>query len=240
MGSFDPNDPRPLRITIFPDKPQTILIYVPQGQELWLPTLKTPFDLDAICEALDVRDVPHVTTEGDLGKWWRNAAQQENEEKAERVNQQKQQEAARRVRIMTSPQATTIEKQRLELVREKEKADEEIRLLKAEIAKAKADAYTSGAYLPPAVFQAKQQRLGDLQTVSIALQGKLTALRQHQKVQNVEKARSATSDRMRQERLFIEKAKRFLSRDQYLAIWAEVRAEDAEDTALDCPGEERV
>lgn len=220
--TFDPNDPRPLRIMIFPDNPQTILIHVPEGQSLWLPILATPFDLDAICQALDDRDVPHVTTEGDPGRWWRNASQQENEEKADRLNQQKHEEVARRVHITTSPNATTIEKQRAELMLEKVKADEEIRQLKAEISKAKADAY-SGTYLPPLVFQTKRQRLADLQTVSLALQGRLGELRRQQKAQNVE----LNNDKSREER-FIQKAKRHLSRDQFLTIWAEVNAEDGE------------
>ncbi len=58
-------DTRPLRITLFPEHPQTILIYVPAGQTLWLPTLPSPFDLDAVCDALDDHDVPHDTREGD-------------------------------------------------------------------------------------------------------------------------------------------------------------------------------
>ena len=184
MKMFDPNDPRPLRIMIFPDKPQTILIHVPEGQTLWLPTLATPFDLDAVCKALDDRDVPHVSIEGDPGRWWRNATQLENEEKAERLSIQKQEQAERRVRITLSPKATTIESQRAELILEKQKADDEIRQLKAQIGKAKTDAYTSGTYLPPLVFQTKQQRLVDLQAVSLALQGRLAELRRQQKAQN--------------------------------------------------------
>ena len=224
--TFDPNDPRPLRIMIFPDKPQTILIHVPEGQSLWLPSLATPFDLDVICQALNDRDVPHVTTEGDPGRWWRNASQQEDEETAKRLNQQKHEEVARRVRITTSPNATTIEKQRAELMLEKVKADEELRQLKAEISKVKANAYTSGTYLPPLLFQTKRQRLADLQTVSLALQGRLGELRQQQKMQNVEL--SNEKEKSRQDR-FIKKAKRYLSRDQFLTIWAEVNAEDGED-----------
>lgn len=226
MKAFDPNDPRPLRIMIFPDKPQTILIHVPDGQELWLPLLKTPFDLDVLCKALDDRDLPHVTTEGDPGRWWRNATQMENDEKAERTNQLKQTMAERMVQITTSPKATTIEKQRAELVLEKQKADDEIRQIKAQIGKAKSDAYTSGTYLPPLIFQQKQQRLADLQAVSLALQGRLSELRQQLKEQNEQVHAQG-------ERRFIEKAKRYLSREQYLAIWAEIHAENKREVADD-------
>lgn len=214
----DPNDPRPVRVMLFPDKPQAILIHVPGGQSLWLPPLATPFDLDAVCGALDDHDVSHVTTEGDAGKWWVNATQQEKEEKAERASQEKQQLAERMVRIKLSPAATTFEKQRAELVLEKQKADDELRRLKLAISKAKSNAYLQGTYLTTRDFREKQQRLADLQMVSLALQARLGELRR----QRSEAARDSEESRQRR---FIEKAKRYLTRDQYLAIWAEVTAE---------------
>ncbi len=57
MRAFDPNDPRPLRVTLFPEHPQTILIYVPGGQSLWLPELRTPFEIDQVCDVL-IEDPP--------------------------------------------------------------------------------------------------------------------------------------------------------------------------------------
>ncbi len=210
-------DPRPLRITLFPEHPQTILIYVPDGQTLWLPTLATPFDLDAVSDALDAHDVPHDTREGDRNRWWRNVKQSENDDKSQRAQQQREAEAARHVQIHLAPTATTFEKQRSEIVLMKDKVDNEIRQLKVQIGRAKANAATRGIYEPPAVYRQREQHLADLQTTSLALQRKLAELKGQQ--------HRHASSRGREER-FIQKAKRHLTREQFLAIWAEIDAEE--------------
>ena len=210
-------DPRPLRITLFPEHPQTILIYVPAGQTLWLPTLPTPFDLDVVCDALDDRDVPHDTKEGDRNRWWRNLKESEDTDKSVLRQQQREDEAARHVQVHLSPTATTFEKQRSEIVLMKHKVDDELRQLKVQIGKAKSNAATSGVYEPPSVFRQREQRLADLQTTSLALQKKLGEMkeRQHQ--------RSVSNNR---EERFVQKAKQYLTKEQFLAIWAEIDAEE--------------
>ena len=216
-------DPRPLRITLFPEHPQTILIYVPEGQALWLPTLPTPFDLDVVCDALDAHDVPHDTREGDRNRWWRNIQQSENAEKSVQGQQQREEEAARHVQVHLSPAATTIDKQRSEIVLMKHKVDDEIRQIKVQIGRAKANAAVRGVYEPPDVFRQREQHLADLQTTSIALQRKLGALKwqrhQHQ------------SSKGREER-FVQKVKRHLTREQFMAIWAEIDSEDASEAQV--------
>lgn len=211
-------DPRPLRITLFPEHPQTILIYVPEGQTLWLPTLATPFDLDAVSDALDAHDVPHDTREGDRNRWWRNVKQSENDAKAVLKQQQLGEEAARHVQIHLSPTATTYEKQRSEIVLMKHKVDDEIRQLKVQIGKAKTNAAIQGMYEHSNVFRRREQRLADLQTTSLALQRKLTELKalKHQHAET----------RSREER-FIKKAKQYLTREDFMAIWSEIDAEEA-------------
>jgi hypothetical protein len=170
-------DTRPLRITLFPEHPQTILIYVPDGQALWLPTLATPFELDAVSDALDGHDVPHDTREGDRNRWWRNIKQSENEENSVIAQRQREEEAAKHVQIHLSPTATTLEKQRAEIVLMKHKVDDEIRQLKVQIGRVKANAATRGIYEPPTVYRNREQRLADLQTTSIALQQKLAEIK---------------------------------------------------------------
>ena len=210
-------DPRPLRITLFPEHPQTILIYVPDGQALWLPTLATPFNLDGVSDALDDHDVPHDTREGDRNRWWRNVKQSENDDKSVLGQQQREEEAARHVQIHLSPNSTTSEQQRSEILLMKHKVDDEVRQLKVQICKAKADAAAHGIYEPPNVFRQRGQRLADLQTTSLALQRKLTEI----KVQRRQRAEM----RSREER-FIKKATQYLTREQFMAIWAEIDAED--------------
>lgn len=208
-------DPRPLRITLFPEHPQTILIYVPDGQSLWLPTLSTPFDLDALCDVLDDHDVPHDTKEGDRNRWWRNIKQREDEAKAVHVQQQREEEAAKLVQIHLSPTANTFQKQRAEILLMKQKTDDEIRQLKVQIGVAKANAATNGIYESPKVFRAREQRVADLQTASLALQRKLAEL----KLQRRDRQESRLQ-------CFADKAKKFLTREQYKAIWAEIDAEE--------------
>lgn len=141
-------DPRPLRITLFPEHPQTLLIYVPEGQSLWLPTLSTPFDLDALCNVLDDHDVPHDTKEGDRNRWWRNIKKRENEEQSVRAQQQREEAAAKTVQIHLSSAANTFDKQRDEILLMKHKADDEIRQLKVQRGQAKTNAATKGSYEP--------------------------------------------------------------------------------------------
>lgn len=210
-------DARPLRVTLFPEHPQTILIYVPPGQSLWLPPLPTPFDLDRVRDALDARDVPHDTREGDRNRWRRNLQQGENDDRSVQVQQQRVEQAARHVEITLSPTATTFEKQRSEVVLMKDKVDDEIRQLKGEISHARAVAAARGVREDPDVFGAKKRRLADLQTASIALQRRLGEMRS----QSRERASAPGRDQR-----FIEKARRHLTRDQFLAIWAEIDAED--------------
>lgn len=216
------HDTRPLRVTLFPEHPQTILIYVPDGQALWLPTLPTPFDLDVVCDALDDHDVPHDTKEGDRNRWWRNIQQREHEERSTQNQQRREVDAARHVQIHLSPTATSIEKQRSEVVLMKYKVDEEIHQLKAQVGRAKANAATRGVYEPTDVFRQREQRLADLQTTALALQRKLGELKILKKKQNVHEHAACS----REER-FVQKAKRHLTRDQFMAIWAEIDAEEA-------------
>jgi hypothetical protein len=217
-------DPRPLRITLFPEHPQTILIYVPEGQALWLPTLPTPFDLDVVCDALDAHDVPHDTREGDRNRWWRNLKEPEDEEKSVRVQRQREDEAARHVQVHLSPTASTSDKQRSEIMLMKHKVDDEIRQLKVQIGRAKAAAATRGIYEALNVFRSREQRLADLQTTSLALQRKLAEMKALRR-QNAE-SRHREGPRSREE-IFINKAKRYLTRDEFMSIWAEIEAEEA-------------
>ena len=55
--------------------------------------------------------------------------------------------------------------------------DEIIRALKAEIAEARSKAFTSGQYMPPGVYRAKERRLKDLKDESQALQTRIGELR---------------------------------------------------------------
>jgi hypothetical protein len=211
-----PHDIRQLRITLFPEHPQTILIYVPDGQSLRLPALPTPFDIDTVCDILDDHGIPHDAKEGDRNRWWRNLKQSENEDKSVQGIRQREAEAARHVQIHLSPVATTFEKQRSEVFLMKCKAEDELRQLKAEASRARANAATRRVYEPADVYHQRARRIVDLQTTVIALQKKLGDLKAQQ-----HRERKVAN----REELFVQKAKRHLTREQFLAIWKEIDEE---------------
>lgn len=212
-------DTRPLRITLFPEHPQTILVYVPEGQTLWLPALPTPFDLDMVCDFLDEKDVPHDTREGDRNRWWRNIKQSANDAASEQGALQRAAEAERLVRIHLSSTATTEEKQRAEVVLMKYKVLDELRELQAERKKITRNALTYAVCKDTKVFRDREDRIADLKRVVIALDKKLSGF-------GAKRREQAQANRSNREQRFIEKAKRLLSREQFLAIWKEIDQEE--------------
>ncbi len=96
----------------------------------------------------------------------------------------------------------------------KHKVDDEIREIKVQIGKAKTNVVLHGVYEPVPVFRGRETRL--------ALQRKLGELKVQWKAQRPEAASKGREER------FVQKAKRHLTRDQFMAIWAEIAAEEAQ------------
>ena len=219
-------DTRPLRITLFPEFPQVLLIYVPDEQTLWLPPLETPFDLDKLCDALDAKDVPHDTREGDRNRWWKNMRQSADMDAGMKGQRECEAKAVERVKVHLSSEATTLDKQRIELLDMRDKIVSEMNQLKAKIGTAKAHAATKGVYQKIPVFRGWELRLAQLNDSLIAVSRKLGENKAAIKAENV---RTYGANNISKEKRFVEKAKRFLNREQYMSIWDEIHAEDAKE-----------
>lgn len=213
----DPNDPRPLRVFTFPDRPDAILIYVPDGQELWLPRMRTPFNRYDVAMQLGGADIPAAVRDTVPGRFTHAMKLAVADDRATRGQMEREREAARCVEIKDHPEATTYQQKRAALVLAKSKIDDELRDLKVQIGRAKSRAATTGQFLPVAEFRAKESRIVDLQTTSLAIQKRLGDLRR----QEAAETKQAEPGRMKR---FIELSKRYLSREQYQSLWAEVDA----------------
>lgn len=237
---IDPDDLRPIRVMVFPQRPDVLLVYVPEGQELWLPRLPTPFDRFEVARVLGDAEVKARVAESTLGRFAtafeKAFLDAQLVERAQNAQRQRELEAAKRVEILHSPTATTTALKRIALIEEKLKVDEEIRQLKTLIGRAKADVVSRGVYQDPVKFRRNEKRLADLQTMSLAMQAELGQLKKQLAAENVaiEAARKKSpkvsrneSPAEREERnrtdavRFVEAARKTLSRESYLAIWAE-------------------
>lgn len=217
MTEFD--DPRPIRVMVFPTRPDVILIYVPEGEELWLPRMRSPFQRFDVAAKLGAVDIPARVSESVPGRFTTAVEKAINDERAERAQRQRENEAVRMAGVIADPQAKDFEKERAKLLIEKQEVDESVRKLKAEIGSVKAAAATRGEYLTPAKFRQLNERLSTAQARSLAIQARLSAIRKERREGNV----------LRQEgrdRRFIEHAKRRLPTETFQALWNAVDEDD--------------
>ena len=217
----DPNDPRPLRVMVFPDRPDVLLIYVPEGQELWLPRLKTPFSRHAVAMALGDVDIEARVRESVPGRYKDALAGVLNDHKSEDAQRRREEEAARTSRVKTSKEATTYELKRLELVDAKAKTDAALRELKEEVGRAKARAATTGTFMPVATFRDKTAQIVELQNRSLAIQHQLGQLRKTEAAFNVERSK-------RREEIFINLVRSRLPKEEFKDLWQHVDALEQE------------
>lgn len=208
----DPNEVRPLRVMVFPDRPDVLLVYVPVGQQFWIPSLQTPLTRNVVAQALRDHDIAARVVESTAGRFTRALARAQQDAKAERGSKEREREAAACVQIHMSPTATTYEKKRAELIAEKHKVDDELRTLKAEIGRAKATAFTSGKYMAVSEYRGKEERAADLATLSLAIQNRLSSLKQ------AKIAAEAALGPAREKR-FIQAVKALLDPDEYQEMW---------------------
>lgn len=202
---------------VFPDRPDVLLIYVPEGQELWLPRLRTPFDRHAVAMVLGDVDIEARVSESVPGRYKGALTQALSDHHAEDSSRRREEEAARLARVKTSKDATTYEQKRAELLEAKAKTDAEARSLKEEVGRAKARAFTAGNYMPMNQFHDKTARIAQLQDKSLAIQHQLGQLRRAEAAFNGERSR-------RREEIFIDLARKHLPKDEYKALWDRVDA----------------
>lgn len=217
MSEFD--EPRPIRVMVFPTRPDVILIYVPEGEELWLPRMRSPFARYDVANKLGEVDMPARVSESVPGRFTEAIEKAISAERAERAQRQREEEAVRIAGVIADPDATDFDKERAKLLVEKQEVDEGVRKLKAHISSVKAAAATKGEYLPPAKFRQLNDKLASAQARSIAIQARLSAIRKERHDGNV--ARQESRDRR-----FVEHAKQILPKETMRALWDAVDQEE--------------
>ncbi len=219
----DPNDPSPIRVMVFPERPDAILIYVPDGQELWLPRIRAPFDRHEVASILGQSDIPARVAESVPGRWTtalREAMTKSKNDAASRSRQaQREAQAAKAVEIQYVDGEMTTATKRALLVEDKNKIDDELRALKAALGHAKSKAYVNGVFMPIEEFRVKERQIHVLQTKSIALQHELGVLKKQLKAENIVK--TAAIEKTRAE-CFMSVVHRHLDAEEIRDLWEEV------------------
>lgn len=176
----------PIRIHVFPDRPEFLLLYVPHG-DFRLPRLLSPFvqgDVKAACSlgGVDVR-----VSETVPGRWTKAMLKARSDARIERRQQAKLREATEATILRGSSSET--ERDRAGLLLEKQQVDGDLARLKAELREAKNRVWSEGRYMPRKVYQRKEALCEQLKLKSQAIQVRLSELRTAEKARNVIEAR---------------------------------------------------
>ena len=199
---------KPIRVMIFPDRPDCILFYVPDGEALTTPPLAAPFNKKSVADAFAAVRANVRLTESTPGRWTESMKMMRKAEKAERFQLQKQREAAM---VVLDRGGGDLAKTRAEAIARKHGVDERIRDAKDWIKRAKSNAATRGQYEDAERFRRKERELSSLQTESLAIQQQLGDLRKQEKAENVK----SSNEEMH---LFKKAAYRVLSEQQFEEI----------------------
>lgn len=164
------------RLTVFPDRPDCLVVYLPEGSTLPLPPLASPFTRDGVSEACAQAGLDVRVSEGTPGKWDAAYRALRRAEASERGQRQRLREAAKNAERLGCESLAA--RSRAESLARKNEVDENIRVLKAELNEAKSRAFTSGQYLPVRTYRTKEKRLQVLKDESQALQTRIGELRE--------------------------------------------------------------
>lgn len=190
---------------VFPDRPDCLLFFVPDGGRLEIPALTSPFYKGTTATALGQAGVEYRITESVPGRWTDSMMLMRKSEKAERAQMQKQREATLAV---FDRGGGDLGKTRAGCITRKHDVDGQIRDTKAWLGKAKSDAFYHQKYAEPSLYRRKERDLHELQQESLALQARLGELRKTEK--------KAQSDEYLQ--MFKDAALRVLTREQFDSI----------------------
>lgn len=171
-----------VRVTIFPDRAEAILLHVSAGDRVALPALASPFRKSEVAGALKRAGISFDVTESVPGRWTQAATKMALEERAERHQIQRQKEATM---LALDRSGGPLARTRAEALAKKHEVDDRIRQVKAWLAEAKTNFHTRGLYKDPVEYRGKEHELLRLKEDSQALQTRLGELRDQEKAQNV-------------------------------------------------------
>jgi hypothetical protein len=166
----------PPRIMCFTDRPDALLIFIPDGEVApALPALKTPFIKGEVAQTLALAGLEVRVSESISGRWTPAIRQANDAARAERGQRQRQAEATEAALLRGSSVAAV--RDRADAIRQKLEVDDRIRALKDTISKAKSEAASRGRYMDPREFRRLEQELSRLKDESQALQTQLGEIR---------------------------------------------------------------
>jgi hypothetical protein len=173
------SDGRAIRIFVFPERPDALLVHVPEGKPLALPVLSTPFVKGEVSSACKLAGVDVRVRESTPGRWTPALERAKNDERGEIAQRQRLREATE-AKILADT-GDPIFKDRAEVLRRKHLVDEEIGRLKTQIGDAKASVRARGVYMDPHAYRRLEAKLAGLKVESQALQARLGELREAEK-----------------------------------------------------------
>jgi len=201
----------PIRIMVFPTKPNAIVLFADDGAEVDLPVLDAPFTKAGVHKAFEGYGVEYRITEGAPGRYTPAVAELLSAEKAERQQRANLDVAKTVARLDASGSAT--DKERAGLIAEKHDVDTERQEVRAKLREATKQAAIRGKYMDREKFGRLQERMQKLGMRSQAIQVRLTELKaQH---------RSSVVDKELEE--FKSLVKDLIGDEQYAELWVIAR-----------------
>lgn len=216
-----------VRIVLFDSDPCAMLLFS-EDASVALPALTPPFTkksiADAIAEVHGSADNFQISVMPTAGRYTAGIARMRNASKAERASRQLLTEIGTHKMMLGA--TGDIEKERSRLMLEKHEVDDLVRGFKAQIHDAKAARALRGEYMNAAQFRLLETELAAHQKRSLAIQNSLSELKRR-------RVAADKDDEPNRHRRFVELAREYMSRDEYMEIWDMVRAEreDPEERA---------
>lgn len=200
----------PIRIVLFEDNPNTLLVHADEGVSLELPECMAPFDKDTLAKAaskagLEVR----ITVEPKAGRWSSSIRRRQSDQKAERKQKHKLQTetVALQQRLGDDPML----RDRARLIARKQEVDEQLRAAKIHMAKVKADVAEYQRFIPQKEYNALEQLIADLKSQSVGLQGQLGVIKETLVQRNIDGNNSIN-------KRFVDLAKQILDEDEFAEL----------------------
>ena len=202
----------------FADRDDCVLIFTPPGTDVPPVRITHPITVVSMKAALREAGVPNnkirVSSTTYVGRMGPVIQQVKQQEQAERAQKHKESTAFQAVVMKSS--ASSLERQRSELILEKHQVDDDIRKTQGWIGEAKTTAYTTGQYANPTHFRQQEAKIVTLRERSLAIQAKLGELRTKIKEENKRNSAHPSKESFFNE--FRQVAYETLPKEQYMQI----------------------
>jgi len=174
-----PTEENPVRIVLFANRPTAMLVHAHKGSDFQLPKLRSPFEKDAVSQALGIAGLTvRVSLEVGTGRWTQSIGRKMREEKQERAQNQKLKEAQQATLLKHANDP--LERDRARLMLHKHEVDEALRSAKLKLGKAKADVIKYHKYMDPLAYRKLEAQVEALKQESQGIQVTLGQLRRQE------------------------------------------------------------